>query len=94
MLVLPKVLTIDQARDAMRLLDSAIGGGGATAVAIDASGLERFDTAAVAVLLECRRRAGALDRGFELHGAPAKLSELINLYGVESLLEGTQPAAK
>jgi phospholipid transport system transporter-binding protein len=47
----------------------------------------------VAVLLECRRLARAWNKGFEVRSAPAKLSDLVNMYGVESLLAFTAPPA-
>jgi phospholipid transport system transporter-binding protein len=53
---------------------------------VDASALAELDSAAVAVLLECRRRAAAAGRPFELIGAPPKLTQLAKLYGVAPLL--------
>jgi phospholipid transport system transporter-binding protein len=49
---------------------------------IDASPLHALDTAALAVLLACKREAAAL----VITGAPAKLIELAQLYGVDGLL--------
>lgn len=53
---------------------------------IDASGLESFDSAALAALLSVRRavilRGGALRLG----GTPPRLRELADLYGVSELL--------
>jgi phospholipid transport system transporter-binding protein len=86
MLVLPQVLTIEQARDTLRMLETAMRDDGTGPVAVDASALATFDSSAVAVLLECRRLAQAWNRSFELQGAPAKLRELAGLYGVDALL--------
>ena len=62
-------------------------GGGATGpLVIDASPLEDFDSAALAVLLQVRRQADADGRSFELRGAPPKLVQLAQLYGVAGLL--------
>ena len=87
MLRLPGKLTLDDAPAALAALAQALRGevGGATAT-VDASGLLRFDSAALAVLLECRRLAQAAGQGFAVHGAPPKLAELARLYGLDALL--------
>ena len=53
---------------------------------IDASMLRDLDSAAVAVLLDCQRRAHARGKTLRVTGAPAKLGQLARLYGVEALL--------
>ena len=55
-------------------------------LAVDASALTDFDTAALALLLQARRLAQAGGRAFEVHGAPPKLTQLAQLYGVAELL--------
>jgi len=50
------------------------------------TGLDDFDTSAVAVLLECQRRAQASGRAFIVRQAPPKLMQLATLYGVDALL--------
>ena len=52
----------------------------------DASALDRFDSSALAVLLECRREALALGKSFAVTQLPARLRELATLYGVADLL--------
>ena len=64
----------------------------AATLIVDASALRAVDSAAVAVLLECRRMARGWSKGFEIQGAPAKLRELAQLYGVEELLPLGPPA--
>ena len=90
MLRLPGKLTLDDAPAALAALTQALrgeaGGDVATTATVDASGLLRFDSAALAVLLECRRLAQAAGKGFAVHGAPPKLAELARLYGLEALL--------
>ena len=89
---LPPTLTLDTAAAALRGLQAdadAAGGGGAAAdntLAIDASALERFDSAALALLLQARRLAQAGGRAFAVHGAPPALVQLARLYGVQQLL--------
>ena len=93
MLVLPEVLTLREASTTVSMLEQAMRADDAATITVDASALRSFDSAAVAVLLECRRLARAWHKGFEVRGAPAKLSELVRLYGVESLLAFAAPPA-
>ncbi len=53
---------------------------------LDASALLDFDSAVLAVLLECQRRAQASGRRLTLVGAPPKLAELARVYGLSELL--------
>ena len=92
MLVLPATLTLDEARDTLRMLSQALEREPADGAVVDASGLDQFDSSAVAVLLECQRRAQASGRGFAVRHAPAKLTQLARLYGVDALLT-LEPAA-
>jgi phospholipid transport system transporter-binding protein len=55
-------------------------------VLVDASGLQQFDSAALAVLMECQRLAQGWGRGFVVRNPPKKLAELARLYGVDTLL--------
>jgi phospholipid transport system transporter-binding protein len=93
MLLLPSTLTLREARDTQRMLAQGLQAEPEGAVVINASGLQQFDTSALAVLLECHRLAQAFGRGFELRDPPAKLTALAKLYGVDGLLLGTAPAA-
>lgn len=86
MLILPDALTVAEAEDVIRLARLAVDADSPAVLVVDASGLERFDSAALAVLLEARRQAQAWRRGFRLVGLPAGLRELARLYGVEPLL--------
>lgn len=86
MLVLPAELTHDHAATCCRMLAQALRAEGAPAVVADASALERFDSSALAVLLECRREALALGKSFAVAHLPARLRELAGLYGVAQLL--------
>jgi phospholipid transport system transporter-binding protein len=55
-------------------------------VVVDASALTRFDSTALAVLLEFRRDCTAQGKRFQVLGLPTKLRELANLYGIAELL--------
>ena len=86
MLLLPDTLTLGEARDTLRMLSQALQRDGDATLTVDAGSLRHFDTAALAVLLECRRLAKAWGKGFAVQGAPAKLADLARLYGLEELL--------
>jgi phospholipid transport system transporter-binding protein len=90
MLLLPATVTTREARDTQRMLSQALQQEVKTqsepTVTVDASGLAQFDSAALAVLLECQRLAQAFGKGFAVRNAPAKLAELARLYGVDGLL--------
>lgn len=93
MLVLPEVLTMREANVTLQMLEQSMRTDNAATLTIDASPLRTFDSAAVALLLECRRQARAANKGFEVHGASSKLDDLVRLYGVESLLAFAPPTA-
>ncbi|MGY4830725.1 STAS domain-containing protein [Sphaerotilaceae bacterium SBD11-9] len=97
MLVLPATVTTLQARDTQRMLSQALQQEIKTQnepqLTIDASGLQQFDSAALAVLLECQRLAQAWGKGFAVRNAPAKLADLARLYGVDALLMPAEPTA-
>ncbi len=86
-LVLPAVLTHAEAPGCARMLAQALRQGQGPAVA-DASALARFDSSALAVLLDARREAQALGRPFSVSGLPPRLRALAGLYGVSDLLPG------
>jgi phospholipid transport system transporter-binding protein len=69
-LVLPAELTHAHASACSRMLAQAL----------------RFDSSALAVLLECRREALSLGKTFAVAHLPARLRELAALYGVAELL--------
>jgi len=53
---------------------------------IDLGGLAAIDSAAVAVLVALKRRAGDDGRPLAFSNVPAPLAALANLYGVEEIL--------
>ena len=87
MLLLPPTLTEREARDTLRMLRQAMDReNGQQQVVIDAAPLTRFDSSALAVLLECRRLAQVTGRSFAVRNTPPRLSELAGLYGVDALV--------
>ena len=86
MIVLPADLTHDQAPACARMLAQAVRAEAVTAVVADASSLQKFDSSALAVLLECRREALLQRKSFAVKALPARLRDLAGLYGVAELL--------
>lgn len=82
---LPALLTHDQANACVRGFEKHLRQKGATS-AVDATGLQNFDSSALAVLLDCRRQALARGQGLRVVGLPARLQALARLYGVYELL--------
>jgi phospholipid transport system transporter-binding protein len=86
-LALPSLLTHDQAAACAQTLAAGIQADMSDKVVVDASALVRFDSSALAVLLQCRREAVASGKGLTIEGLPGKLRELADLYGIQTLIE-------
>jgi phospholipid transport system transporter-binding protein len=84
-LQLPKELTYRQGRDCLLRLRPLVTGHADALVVLDASAVKVFDSAALAVLLACRR---AQEAGKQLivEGLPKGLQSMAALYGVDGLL--------
>jgi len=94
LLVLPAEITQGKALTCLTMLQTAARASSDPDVVIDAAPLERFDSSALAVLLECRRESLARGKHFAVTGMPPRLAELAALYGVAPLLAGkAEPAA-
>lgn len=85
-LFLPVTLTVYEARATQLLLNLALKREPEGGVTVNASQLQQFDSAALAVLLGCRRQALDLRRSFAVLSMPPKLLALATLYGVSALL--------
>jgi phospholipid transport system transporter-binding protein len=86
MLVLPAELTHKQASACLRMLVQGLPSQTGSDVLVDAASLKRFDSSALAVLLEFRRASVARGKGFEIRGLSSRLVDLASLYGVAELL--------
>lgn len=84
--MLPVELTHAQAGKCLQTLRQGLSAGADPAVVVDASGLQHFDSTALAVLLEVRREALLAGRTFSVRGLTDRLAELAALYGVSELL--------
>jgi phospholipid transport system transporter-binding protein len=85
MLMLPTEITHSSARACAHMLAQALQQS-EPAVVADASALSRFDSSALAVLLECRREAQTAGKTFSVRALPARLRALASMYGVAELL--------
>lgn len=94
MLVLPAELTHAQARACAQMLAQGLRAEREPVVVADATALQRFDSSALAVLLECRREALAAGKGFSVKGLPPRLRSLAGLYGVADLLPAEMAGLK
>ena len=83
-LKLPARLTHLEAQTCLLAMQQQAGTAGE--LEVDASALEDFDSAALATLLALRRWAQAQGRGLRVRQVPARLAELVALYGVGELL--------
>ncbi|HEX2545526.1 MAG TPA: STAS domain-containing protein [Ramlibacter sp.] len=86
MLVLPAELTHGTAPACCHMLAQALRSEAGTQAVADASALRKFDSSALAVLLECRREALALGKTFSVSHLHPRLRALAALYGVGGLL--------
>nr|WP_316643591.1 STAS domain-containing protein [uncultured Roseateles sp.] len=85
MLTLPHKVGLGDAQQVLGALTEAMQAASGP-LELDASALLDFDSAVLAVLLECQRRAQASGRRLTLVGAPPKLAELARVYGLSELL--------
>ena len=86
MLRLPDTLVHSTAAAALAELLLAVSAQPSANVAVDATALLRFDSTALAVLLELRRAALQAGKTLVLQGIPSRLSDLARLYGIDELL--------
>ncbi|MFL6698147.1 MAG: lipid asymmetry maintenance protein MlaB [Vitreoscilla sp.] len=98
MTTLPASLTLRDAQTVLESLRQSFAADSGEVWRIDAAPVTQLDTSALAVLLECSRMAAAARRKLEVVNAPARMTDLAHLYGVDGLLgveaAAFQPAAK
>jgi phospholipid transport system transporter-binding protein len=83
---LPQELTHAQANVCLAQLVEGLKKQSGPDVVLNASGLQRFDSAALAVLLEFKRQCMASSKRFSIQGMPKQLGDLATLYGIAELL--------
>ncbi len=85
-LALPAELTQAEASACLRALVTHLKSESAPAVVVNATALVRFDSSALAVLLELRREALAIGKTFAVQGLSTRLQNLAVLYGISDLM--------
>ena len=88
---LPASMTLRDAQTVLESLRQSFAADGGEVWRIDAAPVAQLDTSALAVLLECSRMAAAGKRRLEIVNAPARMSDLAHLYGVDGLLGFAAP---
>ena len=86
MTALPASLTLKDAQAVLESLRQSFAADSGDVWRIDAAPVTQLDTSALAVLLECSRMAAASKRKLEIVNAPARMTDLAHLYGVDGLL--------
>lgn len=86
MLVLPADLTRNQASACLQMLVQGLKALPGEAVVVDATSLARFDSSALAVLLELRRESLANGKNLRIRALPGRLRDLATVYGIAELL--------
>lgn len=86
-LIFPRTVTHNEAVTCLDLLRSGAQSWHGNEVRIDAAALNKFDSSALAVLLQVKREIQAMGKQLTILGLPKQLQELANLYGVQSVLE-------
>ena len=86
MIDLPAELTQEQASAWLRTMLQEIASQVGPQVVVSGAALQRFDSSALAVLLDLRRQCQSCGKQFAVTGLPKKLLDLAGLYGVVELL--------
>ena len=85
-LSMPERLTLAEADQTLARLGAELKARSDRVVKVDATSLQVFDSSALSVLLELRRRVLAQGRELRVSGWPRRLEDLASLYGVHELL--------
>ena len=86
MLILPADLTRSQASACLQMLVQGLRALTDKDMVVDAGALERFDSSALAVLLELRRESQAQGKTLSIRSLPVRLRDLATVYGIGELL--------
>ena len=85
---LPEQMKHADAQACLALVTTALKGASERALCVvDASAVARFDSSAIAVLLEARRQAQAGGQQLQVQNWPPALRRLAQVYGVAELFE-------
>lgn len=89
MLALPVELTQEQASACLAKMVQGLSAEVGPQVVVNGAALDRFDSSALAVLLELRRQCQSSGKQFAVTALPKQLLDLAGLYGVDELLPAT-----
>ena len=89
MIALPAELTQDQASSCLRAMMQGLPSQAGPEVVVDGRALNRFDSSALAVLLELRRQCQSTGKELRVTCLPKQLMGLAGLYGIAELLPAT-----
>ncbi len=84
---LPEQLNLANAGQILQTLDQTLTHAQGPLVQVDAGVLQDFDSSAIAVLLELRRRLQTQGKTLQVVAWPPRLQGLVALYGVGELLQ-------
>ena len=90
-LTLPESLTQSNALSALVTLSAGLKNA-PSPVQLNASMLRRFDSVALACLLEICRQVNSQGKSLSIHGLPQGLKDLAQLYGLAEILDMGQQA--
>ena len=85
-IALPAQLDGDQAAALLPQLRQQISAQASGPVVLDAAAVQRFDSATLSLLLECRRLAQGRQQPLELRNLPEGMLSMAHVYGVDGLL--------
>ena len=86
MIALPTELTQAQASACLEAMERGLAAEAGPQVVVDGTALERFDSSALAVLLELRRQCQSSGKELAVDALPKQLLDLAGLYGIAELL--------
>ena len=86
MIALPAELTQEQASACLQTMVQGMSCESGPQVVVSGAALQRFDSSALADLLELRRQCQSLGKQFTVIRLPKQLLDLAGLYGIAQLL--------
>ena len=86
MIALPAELTQEQASACLQTIVQGLSSEPGPQMLVSGAALQRFDSSALAVLLDLRRQCQSSGKQFAVTGLPQQLLDLAGLYGVDELL--------
>ncbi len=86
MIALPAELTQEHAASCLQTMQQGLDSEAGPEVVVSGAALQRFDSSALAVLLDLRRQCQSSGKQFAVTDLPRQLLDLAGLYGIAELL--------